>query len=171
MGFQIYVASSWKNASFVNTLAELFRAHGLQVYSFAEMFQGQHHFNWPDVLDVKEHDGITALECEDSQKAFKCDKWFLEWANCCVLINPAGRDAHLEAGYIRGKGGNLYILGEFPKGEFSITYHLADGLFRLNDIKLLVEELVAKDSFVVGAIPSQSDTSISTVGTGEGRMP
>ncbi len=153
MGFQIYVASGWKNAQFVNKLSDLFREAGLQVYSFAEMFEGQHHFNWPDVLDVTKYDGITALECEDSIKAFKCDKWFLEWANCCVLLNPAGRDAHLEAGYIRGKGGNLYIVGEFPKGEFSNMYHLADGLFRYEEISNLVIKLMEKDKFMVGLIP------------------
>ena len=153
MGFQIYIASSWKNAKHVNSFAEIFRANGLQVYSFAEMFEGQHHFNWNDVLKVDEHDGITALECEDSLKSFKCDKWFLEWANCCVLLNPAGRDAHLEAGYIRGKGGNLYIIGDFPKGEFSNMYHLADGLFRYKELPNLMKILREKDEFMVGNMP------------------
>jgi hypothetical protein len=154
MGFQIYMASSWKNAPIVNRLAELFRAQELQVYSFAEMFEGQHHFNWPDVLDVKEHDGITALECEDSRKAYNCDKYFLEWANCCVLLNPAGRDAHLEAGYIKGKGGRLYIIGEFPRGEFSIMYNLADGLYRINELARLIRELRRLDPSVEGKVPA-----------------
>ena len=117
------------------------------------MFEGQHHFNWPDVLNVNEHDGITALECEDSKKAFRCDKWFLEWANCCILLNPAGRDAHLEAGYIKGKGGNLYIIGDFPKGEFSNMYHLADGLYKLDGLGDLILTLRRLDPQKVGIIP------------------
>lgn len=153
MGWQIYLASSWKNSKAVNTIAEGLRDNGLQVYSFAEMFSGQHHFNWPDVLDVNEHDGITALQCEDSHKAFRCDKWFLEWANCCIIVNPCGRDAHLEGGYIRGKGGNLFILGNFPKGEFSNMYHLADGLYRYEQFPELVKHLVERDGMVKGEIP------------------
>jgi hypothetical protein len=45
----IYIASSWKNAKTVNTLADVFRGWGHCVYSFAEMFDGQYHFNWQDI--------------------------------------------------------------------------------------------------------------------------
>lgn len=128
---RIYTASSWKNESAVLVLAKMLRSTGHEVYCFAERGQGQHVFQWNDCTTTKD-DGITALQTEDSRKAYNADKFFLDWANCCVLLNPCGRDAHLEAGYIKGRGGLLLILGPFPQGEFSNMYHLADGLFRLN---------------------------------------
>ena len=134
---RIYVASSWKCEKEVLLVAKAFRVHGLRVYCFAELGEGQHVFMWPDVTN-NEHDGITCLKLEDSKKAYGVDKRGLDWANVCVLINPCGRDAHLEAGYIKGKGGRLYILGSFPVGEFSNMYHLADGLYRYEDLNALI---------------------------------
>lgn len=128
---RIYIASSWKNEHGVKLLAEGLRKQGFEIYCFAELGEGQHIFKWADVTYPND-DGITALQTEDSGRAFKVDKFFLDWADCCVLLNPCGRDAHLEAGYVKGKGGLLFILGPFPKGEFSNMYHLADGLFKLN---------------------------------------
>ena len=138
---RIYLASSWKNDLYVIVLAKGLRKNGLEVYCFAELGQGQHVFQWANVTNPDD-DGITALKTEDSIKAYRVDKWFLDWAQCCVLLNPCGRDAHLEAGYIKGKGGRLFIVGDFPKGEFSNMYHLADGLFRCNDEGL--RELIAR---------------------------
>lgn len=142
--FQIYIASSWRNEKAVLLLAEMLRKDGNCIYCFAEQGEGQHIFNWPDVV-TPEDDGITALEGDHSKKGYKIDKWFLDWANCCVLLNPCGRDAHLEAGYIKGKGGLLYILGSFPKGEFSNMYHLADGLYRVKELNNLRKELSAME--------------------------
>jgi hypothetical protein len=132
---QIYIASSWNNAKFVNKLAEILRSWGHCVYSFTETFEGNHNFKWQDVPGIEDMDGITCLHTNDSKKAFRCDKYFLDWADTCVLLNPCGRDAHLEAGYVKGKGGQLFILGEFPKREFSNMYHLADGLCRFSHLE------------------------------------
>jgi len=136
---KVYIASSWKNEQLVLNLAKLLREDGKQeVYCFAEMDEGQHHFNWPDVLDVEKEDGISALITDDSIKAYNSDKWSLDWANCCLLVLPCGRDAHLEAGYIKGKGGKLYIIGHFPKGEFSNMYHLANRLYKWEGLPRMI---------------------------------
>ncbi len=100
---RVYIASSWKNAELVLTLAGLFRSKGLEVYCFAEHDEAQVHFNWQDIVDVENTNGIEALKTEKSIGAYGSDKWSLDWANVCVLVNPCGRDAHLEAGFIKGK--------------------------------------------------------------------
>lgn len=128
---RIYLASSWKNEEHTKTLADLFRKWEHQVYCFAELDQGQHIFQWADVVTPQD-DGITCLDTDDSRRAFANDQKYLDWADCCVLLNPSGRDAHLEAGYVKGKGGRLYILGTWPLGEYSNMYHLADDLFRIS---------------------------------------
>lgn len=126
---KIYTASSWKNEGLVKTLAKMLRSWGHEVYCFAEDGDGQVIFNWQDVI-TPDDDGITCLDTDMSRGAFAVDKKGMDWAECCILINPCGRDAHLEAGYMKGCGKKLFILGDWPKGEFSNMYHLADGHFR-----------------------------------------
>lgn len=142
---KVYIASSWQNERLVLDLAKVFRECGLEVYCYAEAGEGQVHFNWPEVVDMEKTDGIEALKTEKSIGAFKSDKWSLDWANVCVLVNPCGRDAHLEAGYMKGKGGYLYIIGDFPKGEFSNMYHLADGLYKWEGIVEMVKTIRSLD--------------------------
>lgn len=135
---KVYFASSWKNASLLRTYAELFRRHLIHLYCFCEEGDGQVHFNWPDILDVNKENGISCLGYEISEDAFRVDFNALQWANTCVLFNPCGRDAHLEAGFMKGKGGKLYIVGLWPNGEFSNMYHMADKLFDYKDIMELI---------------------------------
>ena len=141
---KIYVASSWKNEIAVKQLANVLRGWEHEVYCFAESLEGQHIFNWQDVI-TPDDNGITCLDTDDSRKSFAIDKKYLDWCNCCVLLNPCGRDAHLEGGYVKGQGKKLIILGSFPCGEFSNMYHLADGLCRIDQsgmiyLRSLLEE-------------------------------
>ena len=137
---RVYIASSWKNEQLVLELAKLLRSPGIEVYCYAEGGAGQHIFNWPDVVSMQE-DGITCLRNWNSVKAYDIDFAGLNWANVCILVNPCGRDAHLEAGYMKGRGYYLYIIGDFPKGEFSNMYHLADGLFRWEQLGEMIETI------------------------------
>jgi len=130
---KIYTASSWKNEVFVVTFARMLRSWGHEVYCFAEHGECQVEFNWKDIIDPRD-DGITALDYDVSKRAFAIDKKHLDWCDTCILINPAGRDSHLEAGYCKGQGKLLLIIGDFPAGEFQNMYHLADGLFRIESL-------------------------------------
>jgi hypothetical protein len=129
---RIYTATSWKNERLVLELADLLRVWGHEVYCFAERGARQHVFMWPDVVGP-EDDGITCLDNEYSRQAYEVDKKGLDWSDCVILLNPCGRDAHLEAGYAKKGGGKLLIiLGNWPKGEYSNMYHLAGRLIRFN---------------------------------------
>ena len=127
---KIYVSSSWKISQIALDFAQLLRKWGHEVHCYAEHEECK--YVWPDVVTVQD-DGITCLDTNASRKAFKSDKDGMDWAECCIMINPSGRDAHLEAGYMKGQDKKLYIVGDFPKGEFSNMYHLADELFRLDE--------------------------------------
>lgn len=137
----IYIASSWKNKTLVKQLATLLRQWGHLVYCFAEQGHGQHIFQWDNVPNHNNLDGITCLTTQDSIKAYNSDKYSLDKADTCILLLPSGRDSHLEAGYIKGKKGKLFILGEFPTGEFSNMYHLADKCFKLTQLPDLRQTL------------------------------
>ena len=133
---KIYTATSWKNEELVKALATTLRAWGHEVYCFAEMEEGQHIFSWPNVV-TPDDDGITCLDTDASRKGYEVDKKGLDWSDTLILLNPCGRDAHLEAEYTKGQGKQLIILGDWPKGEFSNMYHLADYRIRSNSLGIL----------------------------------
>jgi hypothetical protein len=124
---KIYLASSWKNESLVMWWAEKLRALGYPLDAFCNAAGGRLVFHFSEIGDPSGLDAINFLEDERSQKAFAEDKKWLDWADVCLLILPAGKSSHLEAGYAVGSGKKLIIWQEnFPKGEFDVMYGFAD---------------------------------------------
>jgi hypothetical protein len=126
---KIYVASSWKNAELCKNVGETLRKMGHDIDVFCEERKGRTIFSFDDVPNANFHDGITMLQEDIVQKAFAEDKKWLDWADAVVMILPCGNSAHLEAGYAKGQNKKLYIVGDFPQGEFDVMYGFADGLF------------------------------------------
>ena len=126
---RIYIASSWKNYESVFAHAYHLRKKGYEVDAFVDSSQGRYVFDWREIAkDRNKLNAITFLEDNRSQKAFKEDKKWLDWCDVCILLLPAGRSSHLEAGYIKGQKKKLiiYCPTRFPKGEFDVMYGFAD---------------------------------------------
>lgn len=124
---KIYIASSWKNEELVCEWADELRDLGYEVDAFCDPETGRFVFHYSEIGDVKTLDAINFLQDERSQKAFYEDKKWLDWCECVLLVLPAGKSAHLEAGYAKGQGKCLLIYqDEFPKGEFDVMYGFAD---------------------------------------------
>ena len=133
---KIYIASSWKNEVNIRDLADLLRSWGHEVDCFCDESTGRFVFCYSEIDNYKDLDAISFLKVEEPQKAFKQDKEMIDWADVVVMVLPCGKSSHLEAGYAVGSGKKLFILGEFPKGEFDVMYGFADLLTRdLEDIK------------------------------------
>lgn len=128
----IYIASSWKNKRAAFNLADFLRFCGHRVDCFCDTSTGRYVFHWPELADVEEelanYDAISFLKDPRAQKAFKEDKYWIDWCECLVLLLPCGNSAHLEAGYAKGQGKKLIIYGDFPKGKFDVMYGFADVL-------------------------------------------
>ncbi len=123
----IYLASSWKNKQLVKDWADVLRRRGYEVDAFCDAKSGRFVFPASENADLLDLDAINFLSFERSQKAFAEDKKWLDWANVCLLILPAGNSAHLEAGYAKGQGKKLVIWRDtFPPGEFDVMYGFAD---------------------------------------------
>jgi len=45
-----------------------------------------------------------------AKAGFALDKAGMDKADCCVLVLPSGRSAHLEAGYMAGEGKPVFTL-------------------------------------------------------------
>lgn len=127
---RVYVASSWKNEERCLLLASIIRDAGHEVDCFCDTSTGRYVFHFSEIGRAENLDGITFLQDERSQRAFAEDKKWLDWAEAVVLLLPAGRSAHLEAGYAKGQGKRLVIVGDFPPGEFDVMYGFADALER-----------------------------------------
>ena len=106
------------------------REKGHTIYNFRDTNSW---FRWEEIDPEWESWGnkefASALSHPLAKRAFESDFIGMNWADACVLIMPCGRSAHIEAGYMKGKGKLLYILldGEKPRAE--LTYSIANGIF------------------------------------------
>lgn len=125
---KIYIASSWKNETAVFQIAYFLRLEGHEVDAFVDKGSGRYVFHFSEIGDPSTLDAMSFLRDERSQKAFAEDKKWLDWCECCLLVLPSGKSAHLEAGYAKGQGKKLiiYHIENFPKGEFDVMYGFAD---------------------------------------------
>lgn len=136
----IYIASSWKNEIEVRRLAAFLRASGFEADDFTDDSHGRYVFHYSELGMLEEHDAISFLGHEQAQRAFQEDRKMIDWADAVVLLLPAGRSAHLEAGYAKGSGKKLVIYQpQFPKGEFDVMYGFAD--LMTTDIDYVVQFL------------------------------
>ena len=121
---RIYVASSWKN-DLQPMVVQKLRLHNHEVYDFRNPWDVKP-FKWqyktiglgPDgnVLDPEIY---KAVMLTDSQVAsnYLSDYRAMQWADVGILVQPCGRSAHLELGYMAGRGKRTIILlrsGEPP---------------------------------------------------------
>lgn len=128
MSVRIYLASSWKNVAEVRQLAARLRDAGHAVDDFTDDSRGRFVFHYSELGNPAELDAISFLQHNQARRAFLEDKKMIDWADAVVLLLPAGRSAHLEAGYAKGTGKQLVIYQPegFPAGEFDVMYGFAD---------------------------------------------
>jgi len=139
---KIYLASSWKNSVYLKGIAKILKEFNHEVDCFCDGSTGRYIFSWKEltseVFDLNEENAESIMKYSKVQKAFAEDKKFLDWCDCCILVLPAGKSSHLEAGYAKGCGKKLIIYqAEFPCGEFDVMYGFADLI--TDDINILLE--------------------------------
>jgi len=124
---KIYIASSWKNESLVFKAKERLTEHGHEVDAFVDASSGRYVFHFSEIGNIDELNAMNFLEDERTMKAFKEDKKWLDWCDTCLLLLPAGKSSHLEAGYAVGIGKRLIIYQDwYPDGEFDVMYGFSD---------------------------------------------
>jgi hypothetical protein len=141
---KIYIASSWKNERAVGLLALTLRHAGHKVDCFTDTSTGRYVFHFSEIGPREELDAISFLDDPRSIRAFAEDRRWLDWCEAVVMLLPCGKSSHLEAGYAVGKGKKLFIIGDFPKGEFDVTYGFATALVRLPDELIYAIELSSR---------------------------
>jgi hypothetical protein len=124
---RIYVASSWRNP-YQPALVEALRAWGHAVYDFRadtrtlDAPQGHAEppataFAWSEMdpnwkcWTPKEYQKRLLMSSRAAQ-GFIGDLRGMEWADTCIMALPCGNSAHIEAGYMKGRGKRLIIYWE-----------------------------------------------------------
>lgn len=123
MKFQYFISSRWRNKSLIEELTKKIREKGKTVYSFIEgdgsapqlkdldpnhdpevfMQKFEHIPNWVNDPRVKE--------------IFDIDMNALRASEIFVLLLPAGKSAHIEAGTAFGMGKKCIVIGEQKETE------------------------------------------------------
>ena len=150
------MASSWKNQQSVLLLTQFLRDKGHEVDCFCDTSLGRFVFHWSEFFGPVteeeaekrkyEWNAQTFLLQEKTQRAFAEDKKWLDWSEGVVLVLPAGRSAHLEAGYAVGQGKPVWAYGEFPAGEFDVMYGFFKELILTSQLSRLVNSIARRDS-------------------------
>lgn len=128
---KIYVASSWRNLYQPEVVVAL-RDAGHEVYDFRNPANGNNGFHWseidPDWLgwDIETYRALLDDPIAEDEYAFDWNA--MQWADCCVLVLPCGRSAHIEAGYFVGAGKELHILLYQDGFEPELMYKMATGI-------------------------------------------
>jgi nucleoside 2-deoxyribosyltransferase len=141
---KIYIAGSWSNAEEVKAMDLILRGAGHEVFNFTD---GSSHYalNMQEFTDgggePKKMDQFDVMTFAPAMQVFESDKAGLDWADTVLLLLPSGRSAHLEAGYKVGQGGDLFIVGDFPAGEWDVMYQWANEIYRKNEMTRLLKDL------------------------------
>lgn len=77
-----------------------------------------------------------ALRGRAAKHVFDFDKTWLDWADSAVLVLPAGKSAHLELGYMAGKGKDTYVLLDGEPERYDVMYQFATAVYtNLDDLR------------------------------------
>lgn len=114
---KIYVASSWRNQLYYPVIERLSDL-GHDVWDWRHPPTGGDGFRWQEcgLVDYQHGDKIDArtwnglLNHPIAQAGFASDLAGMNWCDLGVLLHPCGRSAHLEAGWLAGRGKTVHVL-------------------------------------------------------------
>ena len=145
---KIYLASSWRN-EFQPAIVARLRRDGFDVYDFRNPPKSPPFRSWSLVStnwqSWTKQDYLQALRHPIAVEAYYSDFSAMKQADVCVLLLPSGCSAHVEAGYMKGKGKPVYVLDLDEKPATELMYKLFNGIFlNYDDLKRRLEAYSGK---------------------------
>ncbi len=130
MKYDYYVASRWRNKSLVEELVQKIRTKKKSVYSFFEgdgrdhpLKQQEQHYS-PEEFMQKFESIPNWTTDEGIRTIFTMDLEGLQEAHTFILLLPAGKSAHIEAGIAYGLKKRCIVIGEQKEAEASyLVFH------------------------------------------------
>ncbi len=140
---KIYVCSSWRNDYYERVLDAL-DATGHTCWDWRNPPTGSSGFKWQYVglEDYKHGDKLEplawreALDHPVAVQSLASDWAGMNWCDCGVLLHPCGRSAHLEAGWMAGRGKKVHLLVPEPC-EPDLMIGILGGQFCTNIAQLI----------------------------------
>ena len=124
---KLYIGGSLRNPQVLTIAQSLKEAQGEYLSVFADwMCAGPHADDaWRDYEKALGYSYIQALDRPAARNVFDFDKKHLDAADAFLLVLPCGRSAHMELGYMVGRGKKTCILIDDPE-RWDIMYQFAD---------------------------------------------
>ena len=137
MKYQYYIASRWRNKDSVLELAEKLRTKGKTVFCFVDPDKTDYAL-YKEERKHEPEEWMERLEStpewtknEDLKEILKVDHDALRESETLILLLPAGKSAHIDAGMGHGLGKKCILIGEQKEAEvaymiFSEFYNSID---------------------------------------------
>ena len=113
MQYDYFIACRWRNRDNVLDLAGKLRAQGKSVYTCFDNEQSLADKEKDPEIAMQEFEAIQDWESnENVKKIFEADMNALRNSEALILLLPAGKSAHIEAGAAYGTGKKCILIGE-----------------------------------------------------------
>lgn len=118
MKYHYFIASRWRNRDSVRLLAQKLREKGFSVYCFIDEEHSLNDPNEDPEEEMKKFETIVDWRNNPMVKAmFDHDMNALRDSETLIMLLPAGKSAHMEAGAAYGVGKKCIFIGEQKETE------------------------------------------------------
>jgi len=124
---KLYIIGSLRNPK-VTEVASALRKAGFDVFDDWYAAGPDADDAWRDYEKARGRTYLEALGGYAARHVFEFDKYHLDRADAAVLVAPAGKSAHLELGYMIGRGRPGFILLDPEVERWDVMYQFATGL-------------------------------------------
>lgn len=125
---KIYLMGSLRNPEIVH-IANALREKGFDVFDDWWSAGANADDAWRDYEKQRGRTYGEALQGHAATHIFALDKKHLDLCDVGIMLMPAGKSAHLELGYLLGKGKPGYILFDKEPERYDVMYQFATGIF------------------------------------------
>lgn len=118
MKYHYFIASRWRNRDNVRLLAQKLREKGFSVYCFIDEEHSLNDPNEDPEEEMKKFETIVDWRNNPTVKAmFDHDMNGLRDSETLIMLLPAGKSAHMEAGAAYGMGKKCILVGDQKETE------------------------------------------------------
>lgn len=109
MAVKVYVGGSLRQPR-PRAVANMLRENGFEVFDDWSATAPDADDHWKEYERARGRTYREALQGHFAKQVFAFDKHHLDEAQYFVLVLPAGRSAHMELGYMAGRGKRTFVL-------------------------------------------------------------
>lgn len=125
----IYLIGSLRNPKIPFIANRLRKATGIEIFD-AWFCPGPHADDyWRRYSKIKGLSYKQALDSYEAKNIFNFDKHHIDRADAGILVMPAGKSGHLEAGYMRGCGKPVFVLFDEEPKRYDVMVQFCTDIF------------------------------------------